>query len=238
MSPTVPPDCNLLMKAVPARERRALVARCERILLVAGETLCSDDVPFRFMLFPLSGAILASAQVEGPGSVGIGLIGCEGMLGTPLDAANAGASAVGANVLVAGAALRLSDLQMRREMLASPPLRRAVERYRHVLLRQTARLAACNYFHEIGPRLAHWLLLVHDRAHADHFHLTHESLAGLLGVRRSGVSLAAARLQQGDSIHYVRGDIEVLDRRRLESIACSCHVAMRRIYDETMRRVN
>jgi CRP-like cAMP-binding protein len=235
MSPSVPVARNLLIGALPARGRRALIARCERFELQPGAQLCSHGNRFGFLLFPLSGAILSTAHADGPASIGIGLVGHEGMLGTPLDAGEAQASATGAIVLIAGDAMRLSDRAMRSEMLISPPLRRVIERYRHALLRQTARLAACTYFHEIEPRLAQWLLRLHDRAHAGRFHLTHESLAGLLGVRRSGVSLAAARLQERQLIHYARGEIEVLDRARLEAISCSCHGVMRDIYDEAMQ---
>jgi CRP-like cAMP-binding protein len=79
-------------------------------------------------------------------------------------------------------------------------------------------------------RLARWLLMTHDRADSDHFFFTHEFLATMLGVRRVGVTAAAGALQRQNLIRYHRGDIEILDRHRLESIACQCYRSIRQTY--------
>jgi hypothetical protein len=100
----------------------------------------------------------------------------------------------------------------------------------YVLITQMSHTAACTYFHEIEPRLAGWLLMAHDRVHADHFHLTHECLAELLGVRRSGVTIAAGALQQRGFINYARGDIHILDRPGLETASCTCYDTLRADY--------
>ena len=95
---------------------------------------------------------------------------------------------------------------------------------------QLASAATCLRYHLIGPRLARWLLMSQDRAHSDHFHVTHEFLAYMLGVRRVGVTVAAGALQRDGLITYRRGEVRVLDRDRLEAAACSCYATDRKAY--------
>ena len=80
----------------------------------------------------------------------------------------------------------------------------------------------------IGPRLARWLLMSQDRAKTDTFHVTHEFMALMLGVRRVGVTVAAGGFQQSGIIRYHRGELTVLDRAALETKACSCHAVDKR----------
>ncbi|MFO7642064.1 MAG: helix-turn-helix domain-containing protein [Candidatus Competibacteraceae bacterium] len=77
-------------------------------------------------------------------------------------------------------------------------------------------------------------MMTQDRAHSDCFHVTHEFLAFMLGVRRVGVTKAASALQRRKLIRYSRGDITVLDRAGLQAAACGCYGSAEGLYDQIM----
>jgi CRP-like cAMP-binding protein len=152
-----------------------------------------------------------------------GMVGAQVVLGvmtTPLHAVVQGA----------GKAWSVASPSFRRELARSPALRQCMDRYLCVVMAQLAVSAACLRFHLIGPRLARWLLMTQDRAHASSFQVTHEFLAYMLGVRRVGITAAAGALQRAGVIEYHRGKVVVLNRRGLEAAACACYAADRKSY--------
>jgi len=94
--------------------------------------------------------------------------------------------------------------------------------------------AGCLRAHVIVPRMARWLLMSQDRAGADSFHMTHEFLAYMLGVRRVGITDAAGALQRRGLIKYRRGELTVLDRKGLEATACACYATDQQTYAQTL----
>lgn len=220
---------NLLIAGLARRERMRLVALSDVVPLHAGEVLCESGERARHVYFPLDGNVALVAALADRRMLGIGMVGREGMLGAQL-AVGVAAAPVHAVVLGAGAARRVDATSLRRELAQGQALQRTLQHYLLGLMTQFATAAACSCFHLLRPRLARWLLMSADRMQADNFRLTHEVLARMLGVRREGISVAAAELQQRLLIRYHRGDIRVLDRPGLELEACSCHGADRLAY--------
>ena len=216
---------NELIAGLPAKERVGLLANCEPVDLVFGDILYEADRPIEHVYFPLKGFISLVTLLEERLPLEMALIGSEGMLGATLTL-GVKTAPMHAVVQGAGTALRMSGTQLIRILRDSPALHRTLDSYLYVSLAQLTQSFACTRFHEIEPRLARWLLMTHDRAHADHFHLTHEYLAAMLGVRRSGVSIAAGALQLRKLIRYSRGEISILNRKGLEAASCGCYAAM------------
>jgi CRP-like cAMP-binding protein len=224
---------NHLIVMLPRPSRARLLAICEPVELELGTVLCEPGELAHHVYFPTVGFISLVSALDGEPGLEVGMVGSEGMLGAQL-ALGVGTAPLHAVVQGAGAAWRIAAAPFRRELGRSEPLRRALHRYLSVLMAQLATSAACNRYHYVGPRLARWLLMSEDRAHAAEFRLTHEFLAYMLGVRRAGVTRAAGDLQGRGLVRYQRGSITVLDRRGLEAAACACYAADRKAYDDLL----
>ena len=230
MSPAKPlPVINRLIAGLSRKERERLLRSSETVVLSFGQILCEPRQRMRYAYFPLRGCISLVAIVGGHHPLEMGLIGSEGMLGASLGL-GVGTAPLRAVVQGQGTVLRVTAAELRRQLRLSAALMKTLHRYQYVLMEQLAKSAACTHFHEVDTRLARWLLMTHDRAHADHFHLTHQYLAGMLGVRRSGVTVAAGDLQRRKLLRYARGKISILDRKGLEAASCECYGAMQADY--------
>lgn len=224
---------NRLLDALPEQDRQKFLAACQRTDLTFGDILCEQGRPTAYAYFPLDSFISLATPVDGHASIEVGLVGNEGMLGTHLILGVA-TSPLLAQVQGSGTALRIDAQTLHDSIEQIPLLQVELNRYIYVMLCQLTRTAVCNRFHTIAARLARWLLMTQDRAHANHFHLTHEFLAYMLGVRRAGVSTAANALQQEKLISYRRGNITILDRQGLEAAACSCYGTIKSIYERVL----
>ena len=220
----MPTSDNQLIALLPRAERKRFLALCEASQITIQDVLVEAATEPLHVWFPSSGFVSLIASIDGKPSLEVGIVGREGMVGTHL-VLGCGLAPQQALVQGTGSAWRMGARQFRDEIARSPALQRVVHRYLYVVMAQLAGTAACLRFHQIRPRLARWLLMSEDRAHSPQFHVTHEFLAFMLGVRRVGVTTAAAALQRQGLITYRRGELTVHDRAGLESEACSCYAA-------------
>jgi CRP-like cAMP-binding protein len=218
------PAVNRLLEALPSADLRRFMAGCEAVDLKFADELYTPGEQLRHVYFPTQSFISLIMPVDKSASLEVGLVGNEGMFGVPL-VLGIDVSPVRAVVQGAGPALRIATPLFCLELGRSHALQRGLERYAYVQMSQLAQAAACTRFHLVEARLARWLLMTQDRAHADNFHITQEYMALMLGVRRVGVTKAASSLQKRSLIHYSRGNITVLDRRGLKAASCGCYKA-------------
>jgi CRP-like cAMP-binding protein len=213
---------NRLLQRVTPAERERVMGSCESVDLVAGDVVSEAGRPFRYVHFPLNALITAVSKSGEHPPLELAMIGNEGMLGSTL-ALGINRAAHDAHVRGPGTSLRMTAACFSEGLSGWPGLQRAINRYMHVVMGQLAQSSVCTRFHELNARLARCLLMTHDRAQSDTFYLTHKSLADLLGMRRSGVTIAAGHLQDKGYIRYSRGHITILDRVGLEAQACECY---------------
>ena len=224
---------NHLIELLPRPARLRLLAICETVPLVLSDVLYERGQPVGHVHFPIDGFVSLIAQIDGHSGLEVGMVGREGMVGAPLVLGLVQAP-LQALVQGPGSARRANAAAFQRELALSPALQGVMNRYLGVLMAQLASSAACLRFHLIAPRLARWLLMSQDRAHADHFHVTHEFLSCMLGVRRVGITNAAVALQRDGLIRYRRGDVTVVDRSGLEALACGCYASDRAAYVQAL----
>jgi CRP-like cAMP-binding protein len=161
------------------------------------------------------------------------MVGSEGMLGLQIVLA-VGSVPLQANVRGTGTAWRVATEPFNRELAGSRALQQSLNCYLQVTLLQFTSEARCVRFHQIDQRLARWLLMTHDRTHADSFNVTQAHIAHLMGVRRVGIAKAAGKFQRKGMISYARGVLTVVDRKALESQSCGCYETARKTYARFM----
>lgn len=221
-SAVLQPSGNHLIARLPGDERRRLLAQCVRVELVLSQVLAKPDEDIGHVYFPVDSFVSLLTAVSGEVALEVGMIGREGMLGAHL-LLGVESAPLHAMVQGPGSAWRMEAASFVAALAQSASLRRQIGLYIYVLMDQLATAAGCVRYHEIGPRLARWLLMTQDRAGAGTFRMTQEFIGHMLGVRRVGITEAAGALQRAGLIEYRRGDLTVLDRPGLEAMACSCY---------------
>jgi CRP-like cAMP-binding protein len=227
------PAANHLIALLPSKDRQHLLAGCKKVELVFGNVLCEPGEHIRNVYFPINSYVSLVTQIDDHVKLEVGLVGSEGMFGTSL-VLGVDVPSMHSVVLGGGTAWRIDAADFIVKLQQNPALQQELKRYIHVLMSQLAQMAVCSRFHVAEERLARWLLMTADRAHSAQFHVTHEFLAYMLGVRRVGITNAAGSLQKRKLISYSRGDITIIDRSGLEAASCVCYRTDKETYERVL----
>ena len=227
------PPANRLLGLLPASDYERLRAHLHRIPLEYKQSLYRANKPLDFVYFIETGVGSLVHTMTNGQAAEVGTIGNEGVVGLPLVLGEDRAP-TSVYVQVPGEGLQITAALFTRELARSATMRAVMLRYTHAFFNQVAQSAACNHFHSLEQRCCRWLLMTYDRMNCDEFLLTQEFLAMMLGVRRSGVSEAAAALQRQELIRYTRGNVTILDRRGLTRRACECYSVSKKEFDRLL----
>jgi len=200
----------------------------------SGEVLYEADGPILHVYFPLSGMVSMVISSQEGGTIEVGVVGNEGMLGAAA-VTGSNTSHPKALIQISGELLRMSVKDFRKECKANSTLADMAQRFTQSLLTQVSQSVMCNRLHPMEERICRWLLMAHDRAGADEIDLTQEFISQMLGIRRPSVTVAAGMLQKAGYIAYSRGNVTVLDRAGLEETACECYRVVRRETEALLR---
>ena len=234
MSDTSPLIENQLLAALPSDIYQRLLPHLEMVTLTLRQVLYEAGDPINDVYFPHRALLSIISKLRDARFVEVGMVGGEGMAST---SAFMGGNTMPYHIIVqgSGGATKMPAAVLREEFNRGGPLQILLLRYAQAFHIQVSQTAACNRLHSLDERLARWLLMTHDRVKSDRMELTQEFLSKMLGVERTGVTLAAITLQEVGLIKYSRGKITVLDRMGLENASCECYGRVNIHFDDLLK---
>ena len=223
------PSVNQLLDSLPPEVRAALQPQLEAVELEAGARLYEAGVVLRHVHFPATAVVSLVSPLQDGCSAEVAVVGPEGVAG--VCAFMGGGQALSSAVVQrAGLAWRMTARDIADASRDHEPVMQQLLRYTQALFTHMAQTSVCHRHHALAPQLCRWLLQHLDRQAGSDLRITHDRIAGLLGVRREGVTGAALQLQRDGFIRYHRGHIHVLDRHGLEQHSCECYGVVDRAY--------
>jgi CRP-like cAMP-binding protein len=218
---------NELLASLPPETADAARARLELVDLATGALLYEAGTVLRHSFFPVTAVVSLVSPLLNGDSAEVAVVGREGVVGV-CAFMGGGLALSGAVVQRSGLAWRIGARDIADLSRSSEAVMQQLLRYTQSLFTQMSQTSACNRHHALSVRLCRWLLQHSDRQEGDELHITQERIAGLLGVRREGITATALKLQQAGLIRYFRGRIQMLDRPGLEQHSCECYRVMQK----------
>lgn len=226
---------NRLIALIPPIDRAIFLEHSEMVELKVQTVLVEAGENPEHAYFPVDSVVTTLLPVNGAEDIEMGLVGNEGMVNTSM-VLGVRSAAFTTVVQCAGRSFKIHRRSLEQLLTTDSCLRMVLGRYIDVRMSQLAQQVACRNFHTVKQRLARWLLMTRDRAHANELFLTHEVLARMLGVRRESITQAARSLQRHGVISYTRGYVMLMDPAALEEEACACYRRDIAVYERVLRQ--
>lgn len=226
---------NRILAALTPEELERLAPHMETVRIPQSKVLYEAGETINNLYFPNSGMLSLLSMSEDGTTIEVGMVGTEGVVGIPV-LLEISTTPYAAMAQLESDVIRIKGQVIKSEFARSGRLNQLLLRYTHVLLMQTAQSVVCNRFHTIEKRLCRWLLVAHDLINRDTLHLTQEIIAHMLGISRTGVTMAAMTLQRAGIIRYSRGRIEILNRKAMEATSCPCYKIIKEEFERYIDR--
>jgi CRP-like cAMP-binding protein len=219
--PVQPYDRNAFLSELSASEFELLRLHLTSCDLRVGDRLHHAGTRVDQVIFPHSGLVAMTASLRDGFGAGMIFVGRDGIIGG--FAAAAAPATCDAEVYIAGRASRVSAPVFRYVLERNPAIRYLAARFDSAMMVQTQQTVLCNAAHSAEARVCRWLLEVQDRSDDSRIPLTQSSLARMLGVQRTTVTLVAGRLEALGALTCRRGYMHIRSREELERHSCECY---------------
>ncbi len=209
---------NGILRLLPQQESAQLLPHLRKLHLPRGALLETASQIVERVLFPVD-CVLSRTTVGAAGTrVDTAFVGNEGMTGSGIVVGDDKATYDLIN-RVEGDVLAISADDFRAAIKAGPTLRLISARYERSICIQVGHAALVIGQFDIPTRLARWLLMIQDRSGKASLDITHDTLAGSLGVRRPSVTAAMHLLEGELLIRSTRSNVLIRDRDGLVRFA-------------------
>jgi len=210
---------NTLLDKLAPETLRVLQPRLERVALKPGQVLQAARMAVSHTYFPTNGLVTLFANDTRGHRLAVGMVGRDGTVGAVESLGNTTPAAIEAVVDLAGEAWRIAAGELAALQRNHLDLHASLLDHARAQMEQIAETAVVTGHGTLEQRLARWLLIAATRAEQKHLALTHEHLAQVLAVRRSGVTVALHMLESIGAIKSHRHRVDIVDPATLKRTA-------------------
>ena len=228
--PSSTPHPNRLLAAISQGSRKRLLSSSSEVNLASRTILYESATRPTHALFLTSGLASIFAVTTLGIAAEVAAVGREGFIGS-LHLIGPADVPTHCRMQLSGTAVRVPFDHLQKLFRQDEDLHRRVLEFVQAQAHSLSQLAGCHRIHEASQRLTRWLLSAQYLTESSTIDITQEVLSEILGTKRVTIAAAAGELQRAKLIKYRRGHIHVLDRRKLEAIACDCYTTMKTLHE-------